>query len=206
MSERTVHLHQPDYAPAQWPAGVPEMLRYEDILLLIGRHLDDADAEGVTIIEVETGFLVRARGVARASDLFEFQLADLALTAAELQQPTGETSARRNETPGGYAEFLRALGHRLDLREATYVVITEGANFLAVTGVEPTPGQESARSFEEILLPDEVAHLIHSYAPSHGPQADAAHPDGQRGAGGARDAGGKGSVRRLFRRLRPSSR
>lgn len=204
MSEHTVHLHQPEQVPVQWPAGAPEMLRYEDILSLIGRHLDDAGAEGVTIIEVETGFLVRARGAARASDLFEFQLADLALAVAEMQAPEAETSAERDEVPGGYAEFLRALGHRLDLREATYVVITEGTNFLAVTGVEPTPSHESARSFEEILLPDEVAHLIHSYAPKSGPGGDADHPSVQRGAGGPHDPDEQGGVRRLFRRLRTS--
>jgi hypothetical protein len=204
MSKRTVHLHHPEQATAEWPAGVPEMLRYEDILLLIGRHLDDADAEGVTIIEVETGFLVRARGAARASDLFEFQLADLALAVSELQEAGGETARERDEVPGGYAEFLRALGNRLDLREATYVTITEGANFLAVTGVEPTPSHDSARSFEEILLPDEVAHLIHSYAPTNGLRADVAHPGTDWGAGGAQDSDTPGGVRRLFRRLRTS--
>lgn len=204
MSERTVHLHQLEHATAQWPAGVPEMLRYEDILLLIGRHLDDADAEGVTIIEVETGFLVRARGAARASDLFEFQLADLALAVAELQAAGADTAPERDEVPGGYAEFLRALGHRLDLREATYVTITEGANFLAVTGVEPTPSHDSARSFEEILLPDEVAHLIHSYVPTNGPKANAAHTGNEWGAGEAQDSDTPGGVRRLVRRLRTS--
>lgn len=202
MGEHTVHLHQSESVATQWPAGVPDMLRYEDILLLIGQHLDDVDAEAVTITEVETGFLVRARSGSRTSDLFEFQLADLALAVAEML----ESGAHRDEVPGGYAEFLRSLGQRLDLREATYIVITEGTNFLALTGVEPTPGQDTGRSFEEILLPDEVAHLIQTYTPSRGSLGSAGMGTGTcQGPGEALDPDEPRGVRRLFRRLRRPS-
>ena len=195
--------HHSTPAPIQWPASLPDMLRYEDILLLIGRELDQMDAEAVTLSEVETGFLVRARCDGRASDLLEFQLADLALAVAEIRGVAGDTdqASELEEVPGGYAEFLRSLGQRLDLRQATYVVITEGTNFIALTGVEPTPGQESGRSFEEILLPDEIAHLIHSYTPTHHGQSGGAlgtAPDG----GAAHSPDDQSAVRRLFARFR----
>ena len=139
---------------------------YEDRLRLIGRYLDLSGYRAPTVIEVEGGLLVRAfpqrsrvpEALEFPFDGFENMLND-ALTA----RGVGERAHDANPlAPTGYEDLLRAIGHELDDRVATAVVITECESFVLLHGLEQVERSEQSgyAAFDAVMEARDVTALL----------------------------------------------
>ena len=64
--------------------------------------------------------------------------------------------------PTGYEDFLRAVGHRLDLRQAAAITVAELDGLVAVGGVGRLDGaaRGEVAPFQDLLRPEDVADLL----------------------------------------------
>lgn len=155
---------------------------YEDRLRLVGRYLDLSGFRAPTIIEVEGGLLERAfPGRGRAPEALEFpyegfeELLEQAVSARGAGDHVHESNRL---APTGYEDLLRAVGHGLDERVASAIVITECEAFLLVHGLEHIERLEQSdyAAFDAVLDAQAVTALLDAAfrrrtMPSQQPQA-----------------------------------
>jgi len=177
---------QPSNAGPQAESWSPQA-NYEDRLRLIGRYLDLSGYRAPTVIEVEGGLLVRAfpqrsrvpEALEFPYDGFEDMLND-ALAARGVGERTHDTIPL---APTGYEDLLRAIGHELDDRVATAIVITECEAFMLLHGLEQVERSEQTgyAAFDAVMEARDVTALLDAAfrrradLPSQDPQL-AGHP------------------------------
>lgn len=137
---------------------------YENRLRVIGRELDRRFLSGVILIEFDGGFL--ARGIhphTRDSVAFEFLDAEFQGRVSDAIGARGEGETSRPTTallPTGYEDFLRGLGHELDLRIAEGVTIAEYRNFITVGALVPDFDGAQYSFYSEVLGPTDVREIL----------------------------------------------
>jgi CheY-like chemotaxis protein len=155
--------------PVPLPADVPAQLlapTLQNRLRVIGRQLDLYGYRAVNLSQVAGGFLVRAiPSGARAAEVLEFPDHDVPQALAHAIAARGEGEHDRSTTallPTGYEDFLRALGHRLDLRKAEAITVTELDSLVAVGGIALLDGRGhmTLEPFHEVLHVDGIAYLL----------------------------------------------
>jgi hypothetical protein len=156
---------RPDETSAQSVFFTPQQT-YEDRLRLIGRFLDLGSFHAPTIVEVEGGLLVRAfPGRSRTPQAIEFPYEGFAELLEQALRERGAGDHPHDSlplAPTGYEDLMRAIGHELDDRLATVIVITECTSYLLVHGLELV--ERSAQSdyavFDAVLEAHDVTALL----------------------------------------------
>jgi hypothetical protein len=156
---------QPSNAGSQ-PGKWSPQANYEDRLRLIGRYLDLGGYRAPTVIEVDGGLLVRAFPErSRIPDALEFpyvgfeEMLNEALAARGAGERTHESIPL---APTGYEDLLRAIGHELDDRIATAIVITECESFVLLHGLEQVERSEQSgyAAFDAVMEARDVTALL----------------------------------------------
>ncbi|MGH2390550.1 MAG: response regulator [Chloroflexota bacterium] len=146
----------------------PSHLRptYENRLRAIGRQLDIYGYGAINLSEVGGGFLVRALPHGgRSAEALEFLDRDAAQVLSSAVSARGEGERSRPTDvllPTGYEDFLRALGHRLDIGNMEAVTVTELEPLIVVGGIAPLEiGADTALSpFYELLQSEHIKYLL----------------------------------------------
>lgn len=137
---------------------------YENRLRVIGRELDRLFLSHVVLIEFDGGFV--ARGTPRSgagSTSLEFHDAEFPNRVSLAIQARGEGETPRPATellPTGYEDFLRGLGHELDLRIAESIAIAEYRNFITVGALVPRFDGAQYELYSEVLSPTDVREIL----------------------------------------------
>lgn len=145
---------------------IPPQAGYETALRVIGRHLDLQGCRQTTLFETAGGFIARAViSDPRTPVALEFHADELAGLMEQARAGRGKgvrTELGSPLLPTGYEDFLRALGHDLDQRNATGVLISELRNVVVVSGVEPgvVTGNPALVPFEDQLRPNDIERLL----------------------------------------------
>ncbi len=146
--------------------ALPNAPTYQNRLRVIGRQLDLYGYQYINLSEVGGGFLVRALNPEdRSPEALEFPDRDVPHLLAAAFDARREPRRLRSTTPllpGGYEDFLRAVGWRFDERTAAAVTVTELDNFVAIGGMTLGDGSErgALQTFQEVLRGEEIAYLI----------------------------------------------
>ncbi|MGH2448578.1 MAG: hypothetical protein ACRDFS_08245 [Chloroflexota bacterium] len=120
---------------------------YQHALRVIGRYLDSEPAYHVTVVEVDDGFTVRYSPTRHRAEQVTARfpwtrLRDLRVfnTAARGRGPRpGRYAGLRAEVPGGYQDFLRALGAMLDDSRAAGLSLDALPGGMAVSYLREQP-------------------------------------------------------------------
>lgn len=153
------------------PADVPAQLlapTLENRLRVIGRQLDLYDYRALNLSQVAGGFLVRALPPgARAAEVLEFPDHEFPLVVARAVAARGEGEGDHDRVatallPTGYEDALRALGHRLDGRQAEAITVTELDSLVVVGGIalQDGHGHLTLEPFHEVLQVDDITYLL----------------------------------------------
>lgn len=137
---------------------------YENRLRVIGRELDHHFLSNVILIEFDAGFV--ARGVRRDGQgcvALEFLDAEFPERINGAIQARGEGETPRPATPmlpTGYEDFLRGLGHELDLRIAEGIAIAEYHSFITVSALVPGFDEVQYDQYSEVLSQSDVREIL----------------------------------------------
>jgi hypothetical protein len=148
------------------PAPAPLQVTYENRLRAIGRQLDIYGYKAINVSEVVGGFLVRALPrTGRLAEALEFPDHDATQVLARAfdARGQGERSRRSDDLlPTGYEDFLRALGHRLDLAGMEAITVTELEPLIAVGGIAPLDqsGTFTPGPFYELLQSEHIKFIL----------------------------------------------
>jgi len=148
----------------------PQRSTYEHALRIIGRFLDAEPAYDVAIVEGPDGFTVRSHPVRHRSNdrLTEFDWARLQYIA--VFNLAGREAGRKSQRhrgiqpslPTGHEDFLRALGHELDLLEATGVSVDELPEGFRVSYVVGSlQAQEGFEKRDRLYGAEEIDRILH---------------------------------------------
>jgi hypothetical protein len=163
---------------------------YENRLRLIGRRLDRNLLMGMSLLEVDGGFVVRAFRPGNLKPLIlTFPDADFTRLVSEAIATRGEAPHRgavSSLLPTGYEDFLRALGHHLDEQVAENLTICELVSFVVVSGFAPAGVSLAAgyQPFSETLDIRDIRRLLDVALSRRGSYAPITHyvPAGLRSA------------------------
>jgi CheY-like chemotaxis protein len=139
---------------------------YQNRLRVIGRQLDLYRYHSVHLLEVGGGFLVRAIGSdPRAPEALEFPDRDFPqhIAGAVAARGQGERQHQpRGLLPTGYEDFLRAIGHRMDIDRAQAITVSELGQYVVVGGIGRTDGRTETTlgPFQTLMNPDDVAYIL----------------------------------------------
>jgi hypothetical protein len=148
------------------PGLIPPEAAYETALRVIGRHLDLQGCRQTTLFETAGGFIARAViNDPRTPVALEFHAEELATLLQQARAGRGKGVRAELGSPllpTGYEDFLRALGHDLDQRDAAGIFISELRNVMVVSGVEPgvVSGKPAFVPFEQLLRPNEIERML----------------------------------------------
>lgn len=139
---------------------------YQNRLRIVGQELDLRGCRSMTLCEVAAGFVVCAvAGDELEQSALEFLDADFSAFAARALAHRGSARGEGRRPghkllPGGYGDFLRALGHRLDRERCRAVTITEFPSMAGVTGFSGGVGPATASRFEWYLKSNDIRKLV----------------------------------------------
>ncbi|HVA91029.1 MAG TPA: response regulator [Chloroflexota bacterium] len=159
-------VRQPTLTVPTTPSQAPLRVTYENRLRAIGRQLDIYGYKAINVSEVAGGFLVRALPRnGRSAEALEFPDHDAGHVLARAFDARGQGERSRSAAdllPTGYEDFLRALGHRLDVGGREAVTITELEPLIAVGGIAPLDqsGTFTPGPFYELLQLEHIKFIL----------------------------------------------
>jgi hypothetical protein len=113
---------------------------YQNRLRVIGRALDEHDLEQAVIVDTGATLILRAyrpTSGANVTETFTNEgLIETLRVAIYARGDSGTGPFRSPLRPTGYEDFLRALGYRLDERNAAGLVVVECPQYFHVSGLE----------------------------------------------------------------------
>ncbi len=145
---------------------------YQNRLRVIGRRLDTSGYRSMAIFEIVGGFIVRALPAdGNRPQALEFPFDEFPeLLQHDIEGRGDGQGYQRYPTmfPTGYEDSLRAIGHFLDDRLASAVMICELSSYVLLAGMEPSTGASghiAVMPFDfQLQTPDVQALLDESFS------------------------------------------
>lgn len=147
----------------------PALTGYEQVLRVIGRHLDAEPAARISVEEQPTGFMVSSYSSGRRGDVRTIHYSWERLSDLAVYQAAGIGVPRRHvrgigmwqTLAFGHEVFFRALGRRLDHEGARDLVIDEGEEGVAVAYARPdAQALGGMQTVYEVLHREDVETLL----------------------------------------------
>lgn len=145
----------------------PSRVSYQWTLRQIGAYLDERSAQRMTLVEVPDGFTVRFQQPGSGPEMVTSSFVRRDLVSRDMQQEQlrlkmqdHDAAVRRAavdalpppQVPGGYQDFLRALGYELDQAPIYFIALDEVEDTTIITYLHLDPRHDFLPHKKMVML------------------------------------------------------